>query len=108
MTTYTIKCEVVAREDELLDYHVLVFKNLENNCPFGHHYVMTTVFPNWESRIPDIGEIGFLMYDEVEAGVDTYYDRISDSIVKYNFSNLIFKKFVKEKQDNSKNIIIYE
>lgn len=46
------------------------------------------------------------MYDEVEAGVDTYYDRISDSIVKYNFSNLIFKKFVKEQDNFNKDIII--
>ena len=46
------------------------------------------------------------MYDEVEGGIDTYYDRSTDSIVKYNFSNLIFKKFVKEKEDISKDIII--
>lgn len=106
MTTYTIKCQLVASECDLLDYHTLVFKNLEN-CPFGHTYCMVTVFPNWESRIPDIGEIGYLMYDEVEGGIDTYYDRNKNEIVRYNFSNLIFKKFVKEKQDNSnKDIII--
>ena len=55
--------------------------------------------------MPDIGEIGTLMYDEVQGGIDTYYSRSTDSIMKYNFSNLIFKKFVKE-QDNSKDIIL--
>ena len=56
--------------------------------------------------MPEIGEIGILMYDEVEGGVDTYYNRSTDSIMKYNFSNLIFKKFVKEQADNSKDIIL--
>lgn len=51
-------------------------------------------------------EIGYLMYDEVVGGVDTYYDRNTDSIVKYNFSNLIFKKFVKEVDSSNKDIIL--
>lgn len=106
MTTYTIYCRVVAKECDALNYHTLVFKNLEGNCPFGHNFCMTTVFPNWESRIPDIGETGYLEYDEVEAGVDTYYDRIQDSIIKYNFSNQIFKRFVKEIDNSKKDILI--
>ena len=106
MTTYTIKCQLVAAECDILDYHTLVFRILENNCPFGHSYCMVTVFPNWESRIPDLNEIGFLEYDEVQGGIDTYYDRNQDSIVKYNFSNLIFKKFVKEQDNSKKDILI--
>lgn len=105
MTTYTLKCKLVAKESDILNYSTLVFKSLENNCPFGHSYCMITVFPNWQSYIPEIEDVGYLMYDEVEGGKDTYYDRNTDSIMKYNFSNLIFKKFVKE-QDNSKKDII--
>ena len=106
MRTYTLKCKLIASECDILDYHTLVFKVLEDNLPFGHQYCMITVFPNWRSRIPILNETGYLMYDEVEGGIDTYYDRSTDSIVKYNFSNLIFKKFVKEKEDISKDIII--
>lgn len=105
MTTYTVKCKLLAAEHDILDYHTLVFKNLDTPCPFGHSYVMVTMFPNWQERMPDIGEIGFLMYDEVVGGVDSYYNRETDSIMKYNFSNFIFKKFVKE-IDNSKEIIL--
>lgn len=101
MTTITIRCTLVAKEKDLFNYFTLVFKNLDANCPFGHKYCMTTVFPNWQSIIPEIGDKGYLEYDEVEGGIDTYYNRDTDSIMKYNFSNLIFKKFVKE-QDNSK------
>lgn len=105
MTTFTVKCTLVAKEIDILNYQTLVFKLLENNCPFGHNYCMVTVFPNWESRIPDLEETGFLEYDEVIGGIDEYYDRLNKSVEKYNFSNLIFKKFIKE-QDNSKKDII--
>lgn len=91
-----------------MDYYTLVFENIENpNPPFGCSYIMVTVFPNWQSRIPEIGDEGFLMYDEVQGGIDEYYDIATEKIMKYNFSNLIFKKFVKEKTvDTSKNVIL--
>ena len=102
-----IKGQLIASENDLLGYQTLVFKNLELNPPFGCSYVMLTVFPNWQSSIPDINDIGYLEYKETTAGED-YYNRKTDSIDKYNFSNLVFIKFIKEKHiDNSKkNIII--
>ena len=106
MTTHVVKSKLIALENDILDYHTLVFKVLENNPPFGHSYVMVTVFPNWQSSMPSMEEVGYLMYDEVIAGIDTYYNRNTDSIVKYNFSNLIFKKFVKEKDNYNKDIIL--
>lgn len=106
MTSYTLYCEVIEKEEDLMGYQVLVFKNL-NKASFGHEYCMVTVFPNWESRVPEIGEIGYLTYEEVFAGIDTYYDKTIDNIVKYNFNNLIFKRFIVKKEDNlQKDIII--
>jgi hypothetical protein len=105
LNTLTVRCKLVASESDILDYHNLVFKILEENCPFGHHYCLCTVFPNWQSRIPEIGEIGYLHYDEIMAG-DTYYNRDTDSIMKYNFSNFVFKKFIKEVDSSKKDIII--
>ena len=106
MITRTIHCQVLAKEQDLMNYHVLVFKNLDTPTPFGYTYCMITVFPNWMSRIPDVGERGYVQYDEVSAGQDTYYDRISDSMVKYNYNNLIFKKFIKEGDSYEKDNII--
>ena len=100
METMTIHCQLLAKEEDLMNYQTLVFKNLDE-APFGCNYCMVTVWPNWESYIPVVGEIGYLTYNSVTAGVDTYYDRELDSIVKYNFTNLVFDKFVRE-QDNSK------
>lgn len=104
MVTYTLHCKVLAKEFDM-EYQIIVFKNLDK-APFGHEYCMLTVFPNWESRIPELGEIGYVTYDEVYGGIDTYYDRKLDSIVKYNYDNLIFKKFVKEKDNLQKDDII--
>ena len=105
MNTLTIHCELLVKEADIMNYQTLVFKNLDK-APFGCNYCMVTVWPNWESYIPEIGDIGYLTYDSVIAGVDTYYDRSIDSIVKYNFTNLVFNKFVKEQDNSKKDIII--
>lgn len=95
---------MLVKEEDLLHYCTLVFKNLENNPPFGKSYIMVVVFPNWQSRIPEEEEVGYLNYEEVNAG-DSYFNIQTQCMEKYNYSNLIFKKFVKE--DNSKKENIY-
>lgn len=105
MDTLTIHCKLLVKEADIMNYQTLVFKNLDK-APFGCEYCMVTVWPNWESYIPKVGDIGYLTYDSVTGGVDTYYDRSIDSIVKYNFTNLVFNKFVKEQDNSKKDIII--
>jgi hypothetical protein len=105
MDTLTIHCKLLVKEVDLMDYQTLVFKNLDE-APFGCEYCMVTVWPNWESYIPEVGDIGYLTYDSVTGGVDTYYDRTLDTIVKYNFTNLVFNKFVREIDNSKKDIII--
>ena len=73
MITTTIHCTLLAKEEDIMNYQTLVFKNLDK-APFGFNYCMVTVWPNWESYIPKIGDIGYLTYDSVVGGVDTYYD----------------------------------
>lgn len=101
----TIKCTILAKESDIGGYQTIVVKDLDNSR-FGELYRMLVVFPNWESRVPEIGEIGFLNYDFVEAGKDKYYDRVDSTFKVYNFTNLIFLKFVKEQDNYSKDIII--
>jgi hypothetical protein len=100
----TVKVKVLAKEQDLLNYQTLVFKNLDN-APFGRQYIMCVCFPNWQSRVPDIEEIGYLTYKETIAGQDTWYDSSTGQFVPYNYSNLIFIKFIRE-QDNSKKDIL--
>lgn len=102
----TLKCKLVAKEKDLLDYQTLVFENLEINPPFGHKYIMTVRFPNWNHRDVEIGEYGFLTYNEVIAGKDGWYDSDTGKIIPYNYTNIIFIKFVKEVDSSKKDIII--
>lgn len=105
MKTYTLHCQLKAKEHDLLGYTTYVFENLEN-ASFGHKYCMITRWPNWQCRNVDIGEIGYVTYQEVIAGQDTWWDGSKN--VPFNYSNLIFIKFIKEnKLDNSiKDIIL--
>lgn len=102
----TVFGQLVASEADGMGYITYVFKTLEPNAPFGHKYIMLTRVRNWEHRNLEIGEIGYVTYEEVEAGKDTYYDRMTDSMVKYNYTNIYFIKFVEKKEDNSKNIML--
>lgn len=104
MVTTTIKAIVVAKEHDL-DYQIIVFKDLEE-APFGKKYIMLTCFPNWQSRVPDIGEKGFVTYNFVEEGIDKWYDSSNGRFVPYNYTNLIFIKFVEEVDSKNKDIII--
>jgi hypothetical protein len=98
----TIKCQLITQECDIGGYITYVFKNLDK-APFGHNYIMVTRWPNWNHRDLELGEIGYLNYREVVAGVDTWYD--GTNFIPYNYTNIIFIKFVKE-QDNSKKDII--
>lgn len=100
----TIRCQVVAKEQDLLGYQTLVVKNLEDNSLL-HSYCMIVVFPNWQSVIPEIGDKGFLEYEDVKAG-DEYYSRKFGTVMKYEYTNRIFIKFVLEVDNSKKDIII--
>lgn len=102
----TIYCKLVALEEETLGYITYVFECLEPDATFGHRYVMTTRWPNWQHKYLELGEIGYLTYKEVVAGVDTWYD--GDTFIPYNYSNIIFIKFIEKEEkidDSNKDII---
>lgn len=102
----TILCQLVAQECDFGGYITYVFETLEYNPPFGHKYIMVTRFPNWQARDLDIGEVGYLTYNEVIAGKDTWYDSVSQKFIPYNYSNLIFIKFVKQQDNEQKDILL--
>ena len=101
----TIKAQLVAKEQDVLDYTTYVFKCLENNIPFGHKFCMMTRCPNWNHRDIDIGEIGYVEYEEVHAGQE-WYNPQTKTYTPYNYTNIYFIKFVKEVDSSSKDIII--
>ena len=65
---------------------------------------MCTRWPNWEHRNIEINESGYLTYKEVIAGQDTWWD--GSKFIPYNYTNIIFIKFVKKIDNYEKDIII--
>ena len=89
-----------------MGYTTVVFKDLESDAPFGKRYLMLVVFPNWQSRIPDIGEVGYVTYNEVIAGDTKWYCPETGQFIPYNYTNLVFVKFVKEQDNSTKEILL--
>ena len=99
----TIHAKLLVKEHDLGGYTTYVFENLDD-ASFGHKYLMLTRWPNWQCRNIDVGEVGYVTYKEVIAGQDTWWD--GTNFIPYNYTNVVFIKFVKEKPDNSKDILI--
>ena len=99
----TIKAKLLCKEHDLMGYTIYVFQNLDSVSTFDK-YIMTTRWPNWQHRSIDIGEIGYLTYKEVIAGQDTWWD--GSKFIPYNYTNIVFIKFIKEKDNSNKDIII--
>lgn len=102
----TLRCKLIAKEKDVYNYQTLVFENLESNPPFGHKYLMITRLPNWEHREVEVGELGYVSYKEVCAGKDTWYDSEKQVFIPYNYTNTYFIKFVQEKDNSKKDIIL--
>lgn len=101
----TVHAQLVAVERDIMDYTTYVFKNLDK-APFGHNYIMCTRWPNWQCGPVELNDVGYLTYNEVVAGRDSWFDKETGKEVPYNYSNLVFIKFVPDKPDTSKEIIL--
>lgn len=101
----TVHAQLIGVEKDIMNYITYVFKNLDS-APFGHNYIMCTRFPNWQHGALELNDSGYLTYMEVVAGKDTWYDKTTGQDIPYNYSNLVFIKFVSDKIDTSKEIIL--
>ena len=98
----TIHAKLVASAFELEKYTIYVFENLDADGEFK--YITVTRLPNWEQPQLKVGDIGYLEYQEVRAGIDKWYNRDLGKFLDYGFSEIYFIKFVFE--NKSDNIII--
>lgn len=92
----TIHAKLITLREDVGGYIIYVFQNLANGA-----YEMITRLPRWESPVLKIGDVGFLKYNEVIAGEDTWYDRESGQKVPYRFTGVYFIGFVYEKPAES-------
>ena len=97
-TTMVIKSKLLALKEEG-GYVTYVFVDLESK-----EYLMCVQFPNWEHRSLRLGEIGFLEYKEIRAGIDTWFD--GSKMIPYNYNNIQFIKLI-PKPEEKKPYVMY-
>ena len=95
----TILAKLAASNIDPEQYVTYVFQDLESK-----EYLMCVQFPNWEHRSLRLGEIGFLEYKEIRAGIDTWFD--GSKMIPYNYNNIQFIKFI-PKPEEKKPYVMY-
>ncbi len=88
----TVLSRLVAKEEDGLGYITYVFECLDSEIIKESRYIMCTQFKNWDHRKLDIGEVGYLNFIEIRAGVDKWYD--GKDFIPYNYNNIQFIKFI--------------
>lgn len=83
----TILAKLVAKSEDVDGYITYVFTDLDSK-----EYLMCVQFPRWEHRSLRLGEIGYLEYKEIRAGMDKWYD--GEKMIPYNYTNIQFIKFI--------------
>lgn len=89
--------KLMAIRNDIGGYIVYVFELLESESLFDK-YVMCTRFPNWDSPMLSLGDVGFLKYKEVFAGEDKWFDSNTGQMIPYKYTGIHFIDFVYEKQ----------
>lgn len=91
--TYHVR--LAAKYDDGCGYVNYVFENLEFQ-DYDYKYFMCVKFPNWESGNLDIDDIGYVTVKYVREGIDKWYN--GNELVTYKYTNIIFLKFIQEKE----------
>jgi hypothetical protein len=99
MVNNVIHAELVAEKGGT--YTMYVFKNLD----VPDAYVMCTRLPNWQIPEIQIGDAGFLEYQQVVAGQE-YFNISTEQMTKYLYSNIYIINFIQKTDILNNNEII--
>ena len=91
----TIRAKMVAKQDDF--YPLFVFQNLDEQENSLLRYITVTLLPNWNGKIPEIGEVGFLSCEYVDAG-EEYFQRSTGNKEQYKYTSCYFLNFIKEQE----------
>ena len=90
----TVLARLVASEEDYIGYITYVFECLDKEIVKDSKYCLCTRFPNWDHRKIDLGEVGYLNFFEVQAGIDKWFD--GSKMIPYKYSGCHFIKFIKK------------
>lgn len=93
----TILAKLLASEEDTLGYITYVFECLDEDIIKETKYIMCVRYPNWDHRKIEIGEIGFLNFLEIRAGMDKWFD--GKNMIPYRYNTLQFIKFIEKPKE---------
>lgn len=96
MPLTTLKCKLVAiQEGQYTNY---VFEDLDKEFNSDLKYITCTKPPNWNyTEVINIGDIGYLQCEFVEAGINKWYSSNEKQFIPYKYTNCYFINFIKKK-----------
>lgn len=97
----TVLSKLLAKAEDTLGYVTYVFECLDKEIRGETKYIMCTRYPNWNHRSINVGEIGYLSFFEIRAGLDKWFN--GDKMIPYNYSGIQFIKFVAKPEEKDKN-----
>lgn len=98
--------KLVALSNDFGGYVHYVFEVLDEDFRKQTKYILCTMFPNWQSSPITIGEIGFVEFVEILAGITTWYDKEYNQQVPYNYNMVQFIRFVRKPIEDNQEYII--
>lgn len=85
--------KLVAKQEE--QYTTLVFQNLDESNNSLLRYITTVKLPNWNVKTPNLGDIGFVECEYVNAG-DEYIQRNTGNKEIYKYTQCYFLNWTEE------------
>lgn len=93
----TVRVKLITANDDF--YTTYVFQNLDEKENSWMRYISATKPPNWTGQLPEIGDVGFVELEYVNAG-DNYYQRNTGNKETYKYTQCYFISFTKQKEEN--------
>lgn len=97
----TILGKLVAEHTDLEGYTTYVFQKIDQE---HSDYLMCVRYPNWNSVPVKLGDIGFVKYSCVEAGIDQWWDGVNMN--KFRYDDVIFYKFIEKPEEPSNELFL--
>lgn len=92
----TIYAQLLDYREDSGNYVVYVFKDLNSK-----QLVSCVRLPNWDAPTIRLKDIGYLMFREVEAGKDFWFNKATNASIPYFYSGVYFINFVHERKNKS-------
>ena len=89
----TIYCKIVAIQQN--QYTEIVVEDLNRDYSDDLKYVTVVLLPNWKANI-NIGDVGYLRFQYVEAGKSKWYNKDMKDFEIYKYDNNYFINFYKK------------